>query len=262
MKKTFFTFFTFLMLAFLFVACSSSTEKEQANKTEMVELTVSAAISLTDALEDIKEIYEKDNNVSITFNLAGSGTLAQQIQQGAPTDLFISANEEWMDKLDDESLMVADSREQLVKNRLVIVAGEDSDFAFDSLSDLPTDKINTVAVGNPETVPAGTYTKEALENSDLWEEIEEKIVFAKDVRQVLTYAESDNADIGFVYESDAKQSDKSKIITTIDEDLHEPITYPMMIVEDSKHQEETKAFADFLLTDEASDIFKAYGFSN
>jgi len=258
-KGTLISYLIIFMSVFL-ISCSSATE--QNDQDEDVLITVSAAISLTDALEDIKQIYENENDVSISFNLAGSGTLAQQIQQGAPTDLFISANEEWMDTLSEEDLMVEDSYEILTKNKLVLITHQATDFSFDTFDTINSEEIEQIAVGNPETVPAGAYTKEALESMDLWDELSEKVVYAKDVRQVLTYIESQNADIGFVYESDAMSSDDIHIIDTAPSDSHEPIVYPMMIVKDSEHIEATEDFAQFLTSKEAQEIFENYGFSS
>ncbi|MFD2209468.1 molybdate ABC transporter substrate-binding protein [Virgibacillus halophilus] len=253
-----------LIVPLIVSGCSSnkdntSTETSSSNN-EKVPLTVSAAVSLTDALEKMKKQYEKDHAVDLKFNLAGSGTLAQQIQQGAPADIFISANEDWMDTLEKDQDIISDTRKDITGNRIVMITGKDSDYDISSIADIDPKKIDQVAIGNPESVPAGKYTKQTLENSHLWDTLSPKVVQAKDVRQVLSYVETGNTDIGFVYESDAKISDKIKILATADQDLHDPIIYPGAVTSESKHKKEAKEFMTYLQSDEAQKILEAYGF--
>lgn len=258
-----------LMAALLFAGCGNSSTssdsdggKEGAKTEERTTLTISAAVSLTDALEEMKESYEEEHPVDMTFNLGGSGTLAQQIQQGAPVDIFISANQDWMDILEEEELMDTSTREDVTGNSIVLIAGKSSSIDYDSIEDIKVDDVDQIAVGNPESVPAGQYTEEILKNLNMWDELKksEKIVQAKDVRQVLTYVETGNADIGFVYESDAVSSDKINILTEADPSTHDPIIYPGAVTADSKHPDEAKAFMKYLQSDEAQDILKTYGF--
>lgn len=230
------------------------------NQEESTTLTISAAISLTDALEEIKEIYEKDHDISLSFNLAGSGTLAQQIEQGAPVDLFISANTNWMDLLEEKGLILSDSRKNIAENRLVIISHKNNPAETLPLSGEAFHSFEQVAIGNPDSVPAGNYTREALQAANMWDSLREKAILTKDVRQVLTYVETENADLGFVYKSDALLSEQIKILATIDEGLHQPIVYPAAVTEGSKTQEEAKQFLQYLLQEEAREIFKKYGF--
>lgn len=265
----------FLIVSLFVVGCSDNTvdesvdaeateENTEAEATEdegePVELMVSAAVSLTDALEDIQEVYEEENNVELTFNLAGSGTLAQQIQQGAPADVFISANQDWMDTLEDEDLIIEGTRADVTGNSIVLITQDDSDIDYSSFEDISADDLDQIAVGNPESVPAGNYTKQTLNSIDLWDELEEEIILAKDVRQVLTYVESGNADIGFVYESDALTSDKVKILANSDPEWHDSIIYPGAVIADTKHEDEATDFFNYMLTDEAQNVLKEYGF--
>lgn len=259
MKK--FTILIFMSLIFsLPMAGCNSQAGETDPKEEKIPLTVSAAVSLTDALEEIKELYEKDHPVDLTFNLGGSGTLAQQIQQGAPVDIFISANREWMDKLEEDDLVNTSTREDVTGNKIVLITGEASKIDYKSADEISAADVDQIAIGNPESVPAGKYTEEILHNLKKWDELEGKLVRAKDVRQVLTYVETGNADIGFVYESDAMTSDKIKILATVDESLHDPIIYPGAVLADTKHEKEASDFLKFLKTEEAQSILEKYGF--
>jgi len=243
----------------LFNGCSNNG-KSSNDDNEEVKLMVSAAISLSDALDEIKTVYEADHNVSLTFNLGSSGKMAQQIQQGAPSDMFISANQDWMDRLEDEGEIDTDTRIDLTGNTIVIITGKNSNNDIQSFSDIPELDLDHIAIGNPESVPAGKYTEQALRNLDMWDSLEDDFIMAKDVRQVLTYVETGNADIGFVYESDALSSASVTIATEVGDDMHDPIIYPGAIVKDSNHKDEAQKFLDYLLTDEAQDILIKHGF--
>lgn len=263
MKK--FAIFMLTIASLLFAGCSNDTSsKTNRDSEEKVEektpLTVSAAVSLTDALEEIKELYEKEHPVELTFNLGGSGTLAQQIQQGAPVDIFISANQEWMDTLEKGDLVDTSTREDVTGNKIVLITGADSKIGYKSADEITKADVDQIAIGNPESVPAGKYTKEILHKLKKWDELEDKLVRAKDVRQVLTYVETGNADIGFVYESDAVTSDKIKILSTVDESLHDPIIYPGAVLAETKHEKEAEEFLKFLGTEKAQNILEKYGF--
>lgn len=250
-----------LMLAFVLLLTSCSTNNDTEATEQPKELTISAAASLTDAMDELKEIYEAEHNVELTFNFAGSGKLAQQIQQGAPVDVFISANENWLDTLLEEGLIDADSTTDVTGNKLVLIAEENTTLAYDSFSDINVKELSNIAVGKPESVPAGEYTKKALEAIDKWEEIEPYIVYAKDVRQVLTYVETGNAEIGFVYESDALSSDKVEILTESNPKEHDPIIYPGGVTTETEQEEVAEDFLAFMTSNEAQEILETYGFT-
>jgi molybdate transport system substrate-binding protein len=247
----------FILVAILFISCNSENEDVTQERTP---LTISAAISLSDALDEIKEIYEQEHLVDLTFNLGGSGSLAQQIQQGAPVDVFISANQQWMNILEDEDLIQTETRSDIIGNKLVLITGLSSSLAYQSFAEISADDVDRIAIGNPESVPAGKYIEEALISLDKWTELEDKLVLAKDVRQVLTYVETENVDIGFVYESDAVGSDLVKVLATADTHLHEPIIYPGAVIADTKHEKEATDFLIFIGTDNAQEIWSKYGF--
>ncbi|MBM7602008.1 molybdate transport system substrate-binding protein [Virgibacillus halotolerans] len=258
---------TILMIISVFIiGCTSQSEKQSADKPkekeEKTELMISAAISLTDALDEIKTIYEKEHPVELTFNLGGSGSLAQQIQQGVPTDIFISANETWMDTLENEELIHTDSRVDITGNNLVLITNESSEINYQSVDEINPEDVDKIAIGNPESVPAGAYSEQALHHLNMWDELNDnnKLVLAKDVRQVLTYVETGNADIGFIYESDAQTSDKINILTTVDKDLHDPVIYPAAVIADTEHEKEAADFVAFMEMEQAQKILSKYGF--
>ena len=256
MKKTRFLLFPFVLLLFL-VGCSNGT----TNSEEKTKLMVSAAVSLTEALEEIKTLYEEEHNVELTFNLGGSGSLAQQIQQGAPADIFISANQEWMDILVTDHLIIESTRKDITGNKLVLITGKDSIISYESVADINSDDIEKIAIGNPESVPAGKYTEQILQKLNLWSTLENKLVFGKDVRQVLTYVETGNVDIGFVYESDALSSRDIKVLATAEVGTHDPIIYPAGILKDTNFEKEATDFMAFIASESAQKILAKHGFT-
>ncbi len=255
-----------LMMAFLavtLVGCSSQDADIPGNEgqqsAEPVTLLVSAAASLTDAMADIEKAYQEEHsNVSFDFNLGSSGSLQQQIEQGAPADVFISAAKGKMDPLEEKDLIVKETRKDVVKNTLVLVVGKDND-TIKSFEDL--EKARVIAMGEPDSVPAGKYASETLTNLNLLDKLKDKMVYAKDVRQVLAYVESGDAEAGLVYQTDANISDKVKVAAVADGSLHSPLVYPVAVIKDSENQEEAKAFVDFLSSEKAAVIFEKHGFT-
>ncbi|WP_397370942.1 molybdate ABC transporter substrate-binding protein [Paenibacillus anseongensis] len=229
---------------------------------EKVELTISAAASLTDALKEIQTSYEvKNKQIKLNYNFGASGALQQQIEQGAPADVFLSAATKNMKALVDKQLIDAAQQKNLLINELVLVVPADGKVAVQKVEDLTSEGVKHVAIGEPQTVPAGSYAKEALTQTKLWDGLQAKIVQGKDVRQVLTYVESGNAEAGFVYKTDALTSQKVKVALSVDSKTYTPIEYPAGIVKATKHSKEAADFYAYLQTKEAQDVFVKYGFT-
>jgi len=256
-KKFYGLFATLILLFGILSGCSSQGSKTKTN--EQVELTISAAASLQNSLEELQKKYEKEHaNVKITYNFGGSGALQQQISKGAPVDLFFSAAEDKFDELIKEGLIDKKQGTDLLANELVLIVPNKNEKNIHSFEDLKiADKI---ALGTPETVPAGQYGVETLKNMKLWRDVESKVVYANDVRQVLTYTETENVDAGLVYKTDALVSKKVDVISTAKDDTHTPIIYPVGVIKDSKHSKEAQDFYNYLQSDEAMKVFKKYGF--
>jgi len=224
-------------------------------------VTVSAAISLKDALDEIGRKYELQHaDAKITFNYGGSGTLQHQIEQGAPVDIFFSAAERQMDELESKGLLVAGTRRDLVANKLVLIEPTSSN-ALKDFQDLARPEVKIIALGEPGTVPAGMYARQTLEHLGLLAGVEKKTVYAKDVRAVLTYVETGNADAGIVYQTDALSSTKVRVVATAPTGTHDPIVYPAAIVNNSKDEAAARVFFKFLESSEARVIFEKYGFT-
>lgn len=251
-----------LLLFMLAAGCSSNESKEPAEKQEKAELTVSAAASLKDAMDDIQAAYEKEHSgIKLRFNFGGSGSLQQQISQGAPVDLFFSAAEDKFDKLVEEGRIAEEDRINLLGNELVLIVPKQGEAGVKSFEDLGQADTGKISIGTPESVPAGQYAKESLETMGIWKKAGPNIVYAKDVRQVLSYVETGNVDAGIVYKTDALVSDKVKIAAAADPKTHAPIIYPAGVIKDAKHYKEAKDFYNYLQSEEALKVFKGYGFT-
>ncbi|EIJ78232.1 YvgL [Bacillus methanolicus PB1] len=225
------------------------------------ELTISAAASMKDVLEEIRKLYAKDHpHVKLFFNFGASGALQQQISQGAPVDLFLSAAEDKFAALVDSGHIDKKYRTSFVGNELVLVQPKNSQKKVDGYTGLADKNIKKISIGIPETVPAGKYAKESLEYYKIWENIQGKIIYAKDVRQVLTYVETGNVDAGIVYKTDALSSNKIEIVEVAEEKSHTPIIYPLGVIKKSGSKEEAIKFYDFLQSDKAMNVFEKYGF--
>ena len=246
----------FLALLLIIPGCA---EDSDPIKTE---LTISAAASLSEVMEEAGQIYMKENpGIKIVYNFGGSGSLQQQISQGAPVDLFISAAEDKFNTLQSKGLIDQNHSVKLLNNELVLIT-QKSNTTIDSAESLTQDNIKRIALGTPESVPAGMYGKQALLSLRLWEELEhgKKIIFTKDVRQVLSYVETGNVDAGIVYKTDAMISQKVRILPFTEKNLHDPIVYPAGVIAGTKHPEEAVDFFNFLKGKEAREIYKKYGF--
>lgn len=257
------SFLALFLLASLLAGCNAASSTGDASK-EKVELTISAAASLTDAMKEIQSSYEDEHPaVKLHFNFGGSGALQKQIEQGAPVDLFLSAATQNMNALVDQGLIEASQHQIVLKNELVVITSSSggSQVEVRELQDLTKEEIQLVAIGIPESVPAGSYAREALTHAQLWDKLQPKMIQAKDVRQVLQYVETGNADAGFVYQSDAMTSQNIAIAFSVDTSSYTPVEYPIGILKSTKHMKEAVELYDYLQSEEALEVFKKYGFS-
>lgn len=225
-----------------------------------VSLLVSAAASMKDALTEIKPIYEQSkSNVNIRYNFGASGALQQQIEQGAPSDIFVSAAKKQMDALEQKNLLLPGSRTNIASNRLVLIVPKNTT-NLNSFFDLTDGKIKRIAVGEPRSVPAGQYADQVLKKLGIFDQVKSKLVLANNVRQVLAAVESGNADAGLVYATDAKISNQVKVVVAADERYHSAIIYPMAVLKRSKNIPVAQEFAKFLSSSQAKAVLKKYGF--
>lgn len=211
-----------------------------------VELVVSAAASLQGVLEELREAYRAEAPaVRVTFNFGASGALQQQVRQGAPVDVYISAANAPMDALAREDLLLPGTRATWARNALVLVVPRDP-ATVRTLADLAGPAVRRVALGEPGSVPAGTYAREALRALNLWDAVATRAVYAKDVRQVLAYVSQGAVDAGVVYATDARGAKDIRVVATIPPDSHAPVEYPLAVVRDSRHPDAARRFVAFL----------------
>ncbi len=249
--------FLFTILFVVVVAgCSQMSSKEEND----IVLTISAAASLQNVLEDIAENYEEGHpNVEIQYNFGASGSLVKQIEQGAPVDIFFSASSEKFEELKTKDFI--EDSVAFIGNELVLITSEKTDLQISAIDDLNSSQVEKISIGTPSIVPAGTYAKQTLDSYELWTELESKIVYAKDVRQVLAYVETGNVQAGFVYKTDAISSKKARIITTVPQEKHDSITYPVGVLKNTETPTEAEQYYDYLQSEAVKDIWIKYGFT-
>jgi molybdenum ABC transporter, periplasmic molybdate-binding protein len=244
------------------ISCTKASQNPSPNQTAQTALTVSAAASLKDAMDEIKANYMNEKpNVTVTINYGASGSLEQQIEQGASVDLFISAATKQIDQLKAKGLTIDDTTKNLLGNALVLVVPSDSKANLNDFKGVTDPSIKKLALGEPASVPAGQYAEEVFTKLNILSSIKSKIVYAKDVKEVLTWVQSGNADAGVVYATDAKTTDKVKVIATAAEDTHTPIVYPATVINTSKNVDAAKDFLNYLSGDKAKPVFEKYGFT-
>lgn len=223
------------------------------------EIMVSAAASLTDAFNDIAKNYEKAHpEDQVMLNYAGSGALLQQMENGAPVDIFASADQTTMDKAVEKGLIKDGSRKTFVKNTLVVVVGKDSKLAIKALEDLKATDVHKIALANPASVPVGRYTKGVLEAANLWADLEPKFIETESVRQSLAYVAQGETETGFVYGTDAAIL-KDEVNVAFVVPTQTEITYPIALTKESK--DGSARFYEFIFTPESQKILEDYGFT-
>jgi molybdate transport system substrate-binding protein len=228
--------------------------------TEPVEINISAALGLKDALQDIQKEYEASNpNVKLVFNLGPAGVLQKQLEQGVSADMFISASPKQVNELQNKNLVVPATRKVLVSDKLVLVVPKNSQSAIESFQDLT--KVARFGMGEPGTVPAGQYAIESLKSIGIWEAVKDKAVQAKDVRTVITHVETENVDAGIAFSTVAALSDKVKVVAVASDEWHMPVTFPAVIMANSIHPQEAEAFLTYLCSEQSAAVFKKYGFT-
>ena len=231
-----------------------------AAPAKAADLTVSAAASLTDAFNEIKTVFAKDHpGVNVTFNFAASGALLSQIEKGAPVDIFASADQKTMDMAAEKNLIDKATRINFVQNALVLAVPAGNPAKIKDVASLKEAAAKRVAIGNPDSVPVGRYTKEALGKLGVWDALSAKFVMAESVRQVLDYLSRGEVDAGFVYSTDAKQGgDKVKIVAEVP--LDKPVSYPIAVLTGASDKKDAAAFVAFVTSPKGQEILAKYGF--
>ena len=244
---------TSLLLALAAISCSSSQAGESS-------ITVFAAASLADVMEELSETFREEAGVKVSYSLGGSQILAQQIIRGAPADVFISADELAMERMDSKGLLEPGTRANLLTNELVLIVPSDDGSSIETLEQLGEPDVGRIAIADPELAPAGRYAKEALVSLGLWEKVEGKLILGADVRITLAYLTSGNSDAAIVYRTDVQLSRGAKVMEVVPQESHSTVEYPVALMKSAKETGAPERFVAFLKGDIATGIFQKYGF--
>ncbi|WP_077623173.1 molybdate ABC transporter substrate-binding protein [Sediminibacillus massiliensis] len=249
-----------LLALFVLIIVTGCQEKNQLSASQTEEIHISAASSLTSVLDEWKNTYEENHpDIKIIINYGSSGTLVNQLEQGSPGDVLISASESWTSAAVDKGILKEETVFPLLKNRLV-VASLESDKEVNSMEDLLGEDFEQIAIGDPESVPVGSYAKQAMETEGVYEQLAPKMVMSKSARQTAVYVESGNVDAGFVFQSDLYAFPALHSLMVVPEKMHTPITYSAAVTAEAEGSEQLDELIAALQSEEADKVFEKYGF--
>ncbi|MCW8346003.1 molybdate ABC transporter substrate-binding protein [Vibrio sp. ZSDZ65] len=225
-------------------------------------LTVYAASSMTNAVTALAQSYAEQSGVDVTTVFGGSASLARQVYQGAPADVFISANERWVDYLVEQRITSGEAISVIARNQLVVVSNtrllpDQTLVVLEAQSWKQALGVGRLAIGIPTSVPAGIYAKQSLESVGVWKQVKNQLAPLSNVRQVLAMVERGETPLGIVYKTDALLSHEVEVLATFDSNTHDAIIYPLVKLSQSKPSEQ---FREFVLSNEGQQLLKAYGF--
>lgn len=249
-----------LLFSFL-ILWSLDGKSTQTRSAQAREIVVAAAISLSEAFNEIGRLYHDRTGNTVTFSLASSGELEKQIEAGAPVDVFASAGEKEMDRLQARDLIDPSTRANFVRNALVLVAPAGSRTMLHSFAELQAPGVQRIAIGDPKTVPAGQYAEQLLRHMQLWPKVESRLVLAENVRQVLDYVVRQEVDAGIVYATDVNiAKGKATVVATAPDQDYGPIVYPIAVVKDSGSAQAARDFVNLVRSPDGVRILAKYGF--
>lgn len=238
--------------------CQTNVNSRPA-KGESPSIVVFAAASLTNALDEIRARFTEETGIAVQTSYGSSSTLARQIEKGAPADVFLSADVKWGDHLSDNGLVA--QRRDLLGNRLVLIVPKDSTLTLRRPADLLTAGVDHLALGDPDSVPAGQYAKQAFKKLGLWDQLRAKVAAAEDVRHALAFVETGAAAAGVVYATDAAISKKVRVAFEIPESLTGPVRYPLVLLQSARNSDAAKSFYRYLASRDAASVFRKHGFT-
>ena len=242
-----------LVVVLMATACDSGPYAKQQTA-----LTVSAAADLTPAFSEIGMLFEKETGTRVAFNFGSTGQLTQQIEQGAPVDLFAAANASFIDELENKGLIIPDTKALYAEGRITIWTRKDSGFELVRLEDLTRPEIKRIAIANPDHAPYGMAAREALQRAGIWEEVQRKLVFGENISQTLQFAESGNVDAAIVALSLSINS--GGYWKLIPSELHNPLNQTLAVIKGAKHEASARRFAAFISAPQCRQVMRKYGF--
>lgn len=250
--------FARLVVVFV-VAVSGCSQRPSSNETgPKKELVIAAAADLGSAFEELGTQFETDTGIKVTFSFGSTGTLTQQIENGAPVDLFAAANIEFVDRLEREGLILSDTKALYGRGRITIWTRADSQLKIEQIQDLARPEVKRVAIANPEHAPYGAAAREALQSAGVWSEVQPKIVFGENVRQTMQFAESGNVDAAIAALSLSVQSGGRWVL--IPQERHKPLDQALAVIKGAKAENEARQFAKFINGPRGRPVMRKYGF--
>lgn len=253
---------TVLPIFLLLTACAPAPAAPAAGVSttvDMPRLTVAAAADLIPAFTEVGALFTQQTGIGVDFSFGSTGQLAQQIQQGAPIDLFAAANQSFIDQLEQAGRIIPDSRAIYAVGRLTLWTRSEGSLNLTGLADLTNPAITHIAIANPEHAPYGVAAREALQRAGLWEELQPKLVFGENVAQTLQFASSGNADVAIVALSLSVQGEGGRWLL-LAEELHNPLIQALAVIEGTAHEAEARRFSAFVNSEEGRTILRRYGF--
>jgi molybdate transport system substrate-binding protein len=244
-----------LSLAWSLAACQALPR----NPPQPITLTVSAAADLTPAFQEIGQQFQDKTGVKAVFNFGSTGQLAQQIEQGAPVDVFAAANVSYVEELEKQGLIVPGTKALYARGRITLWTTADSPLDIERITDLARPEVKSIAIANPDHAPYGIAAREALQSAGIWSSVQPKLVLGDNVRQTLQYAETGNVDVAIVALSLSALSNGRWML--VPEELHRPIDQALAVVKGTRHEQEARQFAAFLVGPEGRPIMRKYGFA-
>jgi molybdate transport system substrate-binding protein len=252
------------VLILLLFACSSSKTASpsvgSAGNRSDVTLTIAAAADLIPAFEELGVVFTEQTGIQIAFNFGSTGQLTQQIEQGAPVDVFAAANRAYIDDLDRAGLVIPDTVALYAQGRLTIWTRADSSLTFTAIDDLTQSQVSRIAIANPEHAPYGVAARETLEAAGLWDTVQSRLILAENIAQTLQYAETGNVDVALVALSlSIAAGDKGRYVL-IPAELHNPLNQALAVINSTEHEAEARQFALFVNSATGREIMRRYGF--
>ncbi len=239
----------------LFASCAGGGGSKPADQSTVV---VSGAADLTPAFQELGKLFEQQGVTKVTFNFGSTGQLAQQIEQGAPVDLFAAANVSYVEELEKKNLILPDTKTLYAQGRITLWTRKDSSLKLERVEDLARPEIKRVAIANPEHAPYGVAAREALQSAHVWDAVSPKLVFGENISQTLQYAESGNVDAAIVALSLSMQSDGRWVL--IPAELYKPLNQALAVIRGARHEQEARRFAAFINSPPGRAVMRKYGF--
>jgi molybdate transport system substrate-binding protein len=243
----------------LTLVCAATACRETSSTTDPTELTVAAASDLTPAFEEIGREFQASQKIKVTFVFGSTGMLTQQIENGAPIDLFAAANVSYIDQLDQKGLIVPGTKAIYARGRITLWTPAESTLRLQNISDLARPEVTRIAIANSDHAPYGLAARQALESAGIWEAVKPKLVYGDNIRQTLQYAQTGNVEVAIVALSLSTQTNGRWSL--IPENLHQPLDQGLAIIKSSKNQQAARAFATFVTGLQGRAVLQRYGFS-